>query len=460
VDRLLLALFLAVNGLVLVNTVLHNPAVQYDAGNHRSYIQAVAQLHLPTPEESREFFSPPLPYLFPALWVAAGRLSVIWAEKLAQQVNVGLSLGLTFFLLKIADGLGPDTRRVKLTALLCLGTLPVYYRTFAYVRGEPYVAFFAVVSVYLALLVVRDRARRPLATASLGVALGLLAISRQWGLLVFPAIAFFIALAAAKRGREGIPLLGVLAASLALATAIGGWFYLTLYQRYGSVTAFNRERYPTFALANHPAHFYLDLSPRAIFTDPLRKEFPERLWPILYADTWGDYWQYFIVYGKDLRSGRYVSGSELAALVWNKPVPDWLETNRYTINRYLSRVNAVSLLPSALLVAGTLWGGFALWRSLITRAGPEAAALFFLVIVSSLAGYFWFVNVIPSPGKGDTIKAAYILQVFPFGALLVGQLLGRLGRRSQRAYWVALGALALVMSHNLPAMLTHYSVLW
>ncbi len=47
-------------------------------------------------------------------------------------------------------------------ALVFLGVLPVYYKMFAMVRGEPFVAFFCVIAVYYAARVfVRDGAPVP-----------------------------------------------------------------------------------------------------------------------------------------------------------------------------------------------------------------------------------------------------------------------------------------------------------
>ena len=82
-DGWLLFVFVIVNGLVLFNAVLHDPTIQYDGEDHLAYISALAQLRLPTPQDSREFFSPPLPYFLPAVASTTG-LSLWWAAKFGQ----------------------------------------------------------------------------------------------------------------------------------------------------------------------------------------------------------------------------------------------------------------------------------------------------------------------------------------------------------------------------------------
>jgi hypothetical protein len=62
--RSLLALFLAVNLLVAANALLHHPEIGYDANDHLLYMQVLPQ-RLPTDDDTREFFSPPLPYMCP-----------------------------------------------------------------------------------------------------------------------------------------------------------------------------------------------------------------------------------------------------------------------------------------------------------------------------------------------------------------------------------------------------------
>jgi hypothetical protein len=123
-DRVLLALYLLVNGLVLVNGVLYEPGLGYDAYQHERYVGTLARGQLPEPRDSREFFSPPLPYAPPALAVAmAARL--LPAIKAAQLSNVLCSMALGLVVLRLAEEIRPGSRLVKRMALGLLGLTAV-----------------------------------------------------------------------------------------------------------------------------------------------------------------------------------------------------------------------------------------------------------------------------------------------------------------------------------------------
>src|SRR5215813_6401468 len=136
VDTPLMLVFSVINGLVLINACLHDPRVGYDADMHLAYIQALSQLRLVVPGDSTEFFSPPLPYVLPALLMSLTGVKVFWAAKFAQFLNVCLSAGLTFYLIKTCR-LITSRSSLAVGSLIFLGILPVYYKTFAFVRGEP-----------------------------------------------------------------------------------------------------------------------------------------------------------------------------------------------------------------------------------------------------------------------------------------------------------------------------------
>jgi len=193
----LLALFLGVNLIVLINACLHDPSVGYDAKWHLLYAQTLSRGLLPSPEDTLEFFCPPLPSLLPAALMALG-VDLWWAAKCAQLFNVVLSIGLTFYLIKTAGLINPDRPFLKTASLALLGMLPVYYKAFVMVRGEPLVAFFAVLVVYEALRVFARDLPQARSAVPLGIAMGVLILSRQWGFFVVGAVVFYAAVLAAK----------------------------------------------------------------------------------------------------------------------------------------------------------------------------------------------------------------------------------------------------------------------
>jgi len=152
VHKPLVFLFILVNLLVLANTVLHDPYQGYDAGDHIHYIKALAiNREIPTCAESAQCYIPPLAYMLPTIILATGRMNLWEAAKFAQLSNVILSLGLTYYLLKICELIDPQNVIFKLSSLAMLGILPVYYKTFALIRGETYLPLLIVFIAYQVL---------------------------------------------------------------------------------------------------------------------------------------------------------------------------------------------------------------------------------------------------------------------------------------------------------------------
>ncbi|MFN7956595.1 MAG: hypothetical protein U0610_33130 [bacterium] len=461
-DPRLVGLWVLINAIVLVNALRHAPAINYDGSAHINYLVTLGQQgRLPTPWDTTEFFSPPLPYVVPALAIRVGA-EIATALKLAQLFQWLLSMVLTHGVLRLCGRVSSQPV-VKLGALGLIALCPVYYKSFAFIRGEPYAACFVVLfldSTLALLLAERVRLARVATLAALG---GAVLLSRQWGAAALGAAACLIGVRSVQRPRRAREWLVAGLLALTLAAQLGGWFYVFLHLRFGSALAFNRGHARELSIANQPASFYGDLALATVFRDPIRPGFPNRLWPLLYTEVWGDYWGYWIVWGRDVAEQRWVSGPELEARTVVPPVPAVLETNRFRVGRYLGRVNAISLAPTvlALVALGAAFARalrFAVARA-SERTGDDEAARFTLTatIGGTLVGYAWFLLMYPNPDKGDTIKATYLLQIFPLWAVLGGDWLARLHARAPRAArWIAV-LLAAVFLHNLPALVTRYA---
>jgi len=262
--------------------------------------------------------------------------------------------------------------------------------------------------------------------ALLGLLLGLCILSRQWAFFLFPAFALVALIT-----KRHIAMLKCAAISGVIALLVGGWFYGLLLARYGTVIAFNRDPQPGSLFATQPLNFYASLPARELFTRPTRGAFPNALLPIFYTETWGDYWGYF--------------SSDRAG----DPPPR---------QRYLGRVNAVSVMPTALLLTGVAFGLWCVVRIIRTRDAADVPSLLYAtcaaVILWSAIGYGWFLLRYPDrTGDGDTVKATYMLHAFPLLAILAATVLTRV---RGRALWVCAGLLVVVMIHNLPAMVTRH----
>lgn len=455
-DRLLLAVFLVINLLVLVNNTLHNPEMGYDAEDHLNYMRTLPY-RLPTQQDTAEFFSPPLPYFVPSLAdKACHAILGDWdsptsiddcrkvAGKTAQAINFIFSIGITLLFIQIAETLRPGSRTLKIASLALLGVMTVYYKSFAQARGEPYVAFFTVWAIYLVLRLIQNRDRLIWKDGLfLGLILGLLGLSRQWGFMLFPAVIALVPLAWIADRKLDWRLSKVFATGMVVAFLVSGWFYIYLYLNYGTFTAFNRNT-KGFSFSNQPDSFYrtTGLKNLALFKTPTRNTFNNTFIPIFYSEVWGDYWGYFVF----IRDKSYLAVNGVG--------------NQAQITPYLGRVNAVSVYPTLIMLGGVLVGAWSLFKLLRSKPEDRTRNLFYAFLFTFLASafvlYMYFLISYPNLLKGDTIKATYMLHALVILPLLGGELLERIQSYKRLAYSAAMLLLALVFLHNLPAMITRY----
>jgi hypothetical protein len=463
IDKILLAIFLVINLLVLTNSILQNPEMGYDAEDHLAYIQ-VLPFRLPNDQDTREFFSPPLPYFLPS-FVNKACLALNQdratpkmiddcrkiAGKFDQLINLALSIGITILFIKIAETLRPGNRFLKISSLALLGVMTVYYKTFAQVRGEPYVAFFTIWAIYLIVtLIFRREGVRWKDGVGLGVILGLLGLSRQWGFMLFPAIAGLVVLIWIFDRQHGWKFTKAIGTSIIIAFLICGWFYLRLYVKYGTFTAFNRST-SGFSLSNQPFTFFrntglkdwlLFKAPTRSTLGPLRKNFENQFFPTFYSEMWGDYWGYFVF----IRDKSYMAVNGVG--------------NQAQINPYLGRVNAVAVYPSLIFLAGLMTGAYSIIRLFKKRPEEISRNLFFafllLFVIFAFLIYFYFLISYPDLDRGATIKATYMIHALIVLPILGAEFLEKIRALKYQVYVIAMVLLGLVFLHNLPAMITRY----
>ncbi len=273
----------------------------------------------------------------------------------------------------------------------------------------------------------------------LGLSLGLLILSRQWGFFIFPAIFFSGIWLWIKNRTTARKLIKPLISSFAIAALVGGWCYVHLYIQYGTITAFNIEanqRIPideAYKLIRKTRIKDMDL-----FREPVRPNFYYEPTPVFYSETWGDYWGYFTFikekgYYGDLGLG---NGSEMGP--------------------YLGRVNFASILPTLILGAG--WS-LAVLRLLNIKKPfsieDTGSTLFFFIATSSIVGCAIFVlnyYVLSEP----TLKATYIIQFFVVLSFLGADFLEWMRLKFSPLYTFVLFLLGLVFLHNLPAFFSRH----
>ena len=456
-DLPVLGLFLLINLIVLINATLHHPKIGYDATSHITYIQVLFD-RLPDIQDTSEYFSPPLPYALPALFDKAcetlldnhehfplleGSYYIFECRfadaKFAQYLNVLLSIGILYFVLLICEYLKPGNRAYKISVLVLFSLLTVYYKTFSQVRGEPYVAFFTVVSAYLLLKLANEENVLRKNVTFLGLSLGALILSRQWGFFLFPAIVFsgiwFL-----FQNRPSAPrLIKPILVSFVISAFVGGWFYLHLYLQNGTVTAFNiKENEPLSLNQFWSSLRRTHVQDFEIFKQPIRENFQGDILPTFYSETWGDYWGYF-TYVKE-----------------NSTFGDQGLDNAKEIAPYLGRVNLFSAIPTLILGLGWITSAIQLFNFKkpvsIERLG---SGLFFFMITTSAIGYIVFLINYYAASE-PTLKATYMIQAFMLIVFLGGDFLEKVRARFPRMYALTLTLLGIVFLHNLPAFITRY----
>ena len=442
----------------LLNAFLHNPRVGYDAGDYAAYIKTLASGRLPGIEDSGEYFTPPIPFLTPAILSTLLSLNLEFVLKLAQIINVLLALGSALALVRISDRITSGDPKARNLSLAFLLTLPVFYKSHAFVRAEPYLLFFILLYIEQLVMLAKERVKPLVFSIYSGVLFGVVLLARQWGILILPGVFLYaLLLIVIQKERRKILFLSF-AFSGVIAFIVSGWFYLSLFHRFGSVTAFNRNPSERFSLKNKPASFYIGIGENELFSYPVRDSFDNQVIPILYAETWGDYWQFFVVFGEDLRTGKAVQADLLFNATDQDPLPAWLQTNRFKIAPYLGRVNLVSLAPSSIAFISFCWGCLSILKRFpYSRFDLSILYIVFFtaMIISTLFGYLWFLIQYPSP-DGDTIKATYILQIFPLIALLIGLFGLSQDRDHPWVYPLGMSIFLLTFFHNLGAVISRY----
>ena len=93
-----------------------------------------------------------------------------------------------FCKIKILNLLSENKNYKNLTLILLL-LIPVNYKTFVMIRGEPYVSFFFFVILYLLFSIIsKEKDIKRADYIFLTLLMGGLGLSRQWGLLLLPGI--------------------------------------------------------------------------------------------------------------------------------------------------------------------------------------------------------------------------------------------------------------------------------
>lgn len=442
-----LIIFYSILFLLVYNLFHYNPIQGYDGEAHHAYVQNFLNIYIPgkTNQPSSnftyEFFSPPLPYIFPTFINELCKLLYLQQNKLEFCQNLygffSIALLSIFFVLilfiyfKIFKLLFKNKTRSNLSILLTIGIFTANYKAVSMIRGEVYILLLNSILIYRFLLLIKNSFNfKKKDIIIFGIIIGLLGMSRQWAFLLFPA--FFVFYFFLEKQHK-FKYLKFISCSFFIGFIVSSWFYIGLFIEYGSFTAFNQN--PTkFSFSNQPLDFYIPYTREAlmIFIKPIRPNFANQFLPILYSDLWGDYWGYFSFTSRDLSLGR----------------------NQAYIGNYLARVNIVSLAPSLLLLIGVRNS----IKAFKNKKKDDIEYLNLYIVISilvSLLGFLWFLISFPSK-SGDTNKATYIIHMFHLMGLSLAIYLEKLKRINLKIYCFFIFILFITFFHNFSAMMSHF----
>ena len=382
---------------ILIYNIFHyTPILGYDGEAHYAYVDHLArylprQFNLPTEVDTREFFNPPLAYIIPSFAQVICRNFIesdnflrdcqpIYgkATQIFQSLLYILTIIINLYVLKIFNH---SKTFINASYLLLFSLLAVNYRTISMIRGEPYILFF--LSLFLLIIVKNEKNNFQTNTKTIlftSLIIAGIALSRQWGFLLFLPIIYITFLMKSEMFSNHLKFWTLSALG---GASLSSWFYLSLFNRYGSFTKFNVES-PGFSFSNQSVDFYIPNIEQLnfLFSKPIRPYLNNQFITTLYADLWGDYWGYFSFTSRFLDIGR----------------------NQLAMGDYFAIVNILSVFTTL---------AFVLFCYLTYKKFKESYLIKYLMlgIFFSFFGYLVFTISFPNP-SGDTIKSTYIIQLF------------------------------------------------
>jgi hypothetical protein len=476
-----LVIFIVINLIVFFNVISHEAFVIYDSGGHYTNIKAYSEFRFPGKDESFEYHSAPIAYIIPAISykttsyfdigekikASEGAIAKYFyanfldqfedtdlaiAGKAGQFQLLFVSLILGFYLAKVTRQIHPDKPEFQFFTFLMLSILPVYYRTFSFIRGEPFVAMWTIILAYYFIDFLKKKKNLGKSFATFGLLIGMATLSRHFGAFLGVALVLYLLPIGIGRIMSWKDIVMGLSIAATISLAIASLFYAQYYiQNGGSFTPSNKifSRYEyKFDVRNLAPSFYYSLTLEELFVDPIRPSFTNQFIPRFYADTFGDYSGYFLSYGWNVEAERYTNPGEVNRLMLEAEAgeisfpPEWLETNRVRMGQYLGQVMILALVPFFLLVAGTYQGATIVYKNSKGVDGGLTSyqSLFFWIIIVSIFGIL-IASIMQPTWDANLVKATYVVQIFPLAAILVAEfILGAkkaLFRKATSVYLIA-----------------------
>ena len=415
--RLVAAGILAALAGVLVWNVFHYPWVRsYDAAASSQYAQVLVHEHrLPRVTETDVWHNPPLFYGMAGVLQSVGdRLGIDPPQRGVQVFDAACVLLIALLTYALARELLPDRPGTALLALALAATTPVLVRAGSLYHPEPLATALAFGGLYVVTRALRRDQLGWRVGALAGLLLGLGNLTRTWALTVLAATVLGLALYWLRR-RERATVAAIAALGAVVAVLVIPWF---AYQAaaHGSPLAYSRPNPEEWRQHGRPWSFWVGLEVDELVDRPYQPAFRNRLFPVVYADWWGDYWRSY-------------------------DVPAALHDEPAVLPASYARPLRIQVSVGVVVALASLCGLVVLGIRTVRRR-EEATATPLLALGLLGVSFVGFLVRYPKL-DGDNIKALYVLNAAPVLAIAAAVAFAALARRSR--LWLLAVALALLV---------------
>lgn len=411
------AVLVLLGALAVRNAFAYPPIGGYDAQEYITYAHDLVTRGS-LPEEVGVYHTPPGYPAVAGVATELGRsLGLSDPEHLGQLVNAVAVVCTGLMVLLLARTLWPGRPLLWLASVGFFAFLPSVLKAGAMFHPEPLGMLVTAGALLLLARMIRARRYSWQLALPLGILLGLGQLVRGWSLwMVAVAVVVLGVVALTERDVRRSALIS-LAIAVSVAVVIPAPWYLHQATRYSN-PVFNRPQPEESLFARRPLAFYVDGRVPDVVLHPWSGRFNDRFWPVLYAETWGDYFG-----------------------IWSWGTGRGERTD--AIDATLARQSALGVLPTFLALAGLV----ALLGLALTRPREDAGRLVAVLPPIAAVASILFVSVAYPSSDGDTIKGTYALPAVPALALCFGFAFDRLAqsRVAGIVLAIALAASALAM---------------
>jgi hypothetical protein len=399
-------------GVALWNAFTYPPLGGFDAQEHIAYANEVLDGRLPDDGAS---YTPPGFYTLAAGAIRIGEaLGLDVPEQLAQVLNALCLVASGVLVLVLARLLFPGRLLVAWSALAFFACSPVVLKTGAMFHPQPLAMLLSLLAFTTTAWMIVRRDYRLRLWAALAASLAGAQLVRSVSLWVVGVVLVALVAAAIAQPEHRRRIATTLAGFAAAIVLLPLPWYLYLQSTEGN--AILGRDISLFSLGPWPADFYVDPGLPDVITHPQRADLGVGVIPILYAETWGDF---FGIWS------------------WGPPRPELSPG----VNRRLMVQSLVGLPLTALAVAG--WLALVALTTARWRASPAriVVALGPLVALAAVAYY----ASRSFRADGDTVKALFLLPAVPLWALSFGFAVDVLTKRHRRVGWAVLALMGVCL---------------